>query len=434
MAFIAFFVAFFASGSATAQVPLLMWSSDRLPPLASPTAGHITSNDQLSLYLTSAFGSGSHTVLLFLQDKLSKDDFTVYGGVFGNKQDSVFKKLEAAQQSSSSSVTLPALEWSDSSAILTSLQDKLGVSPLLVDADTLSHLSINTSVSNLLLINLPYCSGSHRSCNEVLRNNDEIIGKVMSIIKTKNVPYTAIYTGLQPSRVISETPMSNQPVGRTLLQADIPDVSPPIMFNQSGSPCIMLWAQNLNVSLSRSDPWIDLRTQTPTLTGSMCNGTSSLLVLQYATFRLSFSMTRRFYAVSARNWFTLDFVELQTNGQTETFIGSGSIYAPAEYSFHCQSVTSFQDPLLISNNKNSTQWRLSFTDFQIQGFGLANGTNFSYASDCASFFTPAIWMGLLTALLMLLILVYGLHMIMQVNTMDRFDDPKGPSISVPQSE
>lgn len=71
---------------------------------------------------------------------------------------------------------------------------------------------------------------------------------------------------------------------------------------------------------------------------------------------------------------------------------------------------------------------------QIQGFGLSNGTNFSYASDCASFFTPGIWMGLLTSLLMLYIFVYGLHMIMQLNTMDRFDDPKGPSISVPQSE
>lgn len=71
---------------------------------------------------------------------------------------------------------------------------------------------------------------------------------------------------------------------------------------------------------------------------------------------------------------------------------------------------------------------------QIQGFGLNNGTDFSYASDCAGFFTAGIWMGLLTGLIMLYIFVYGLHMIMQLNTMDRFDDPKGPSISVPQSE
>lgn len=71
---------------------------------------------------------------------------------------------------------------------------------------------------------------------------------------------------------------------------------------------------------------------------------------------------------------------------------------------------------------------------QIQGFGLANGTDFSYASDCAGFFTPGIWMALLTSLILLLTLIYGLHMIMHVSTMDRFDDPKGPSISVPQTE
>ncbi|XP_071333478.1 V-type proton ATPase subunit S1-like [Trachinotus anak] len=435
-AFTAVFFALFATGSSTAQVPLLIWSSDSLPSLASPAAGHITSNDQLTAYLTTALGSGPHTMLLFLQDKLSKDDFTVFGGAFGNKQDSAFQNLEAALQSSSSSVTLPALEWSGSSAILALLQEKLGASPLLVDADTLSHLSINTSVSNLLLINLPYCTGLHKSCKEVLRDNDEIIGKVLSVMKAKNVPYTAIYTGLQPSRVIAETSVSDQSVGRSLLQAVEPGSRIPIMFNVSGSPCIMLWAQNLNVSLSTSSPWIDLAGEMPSLDGSMCNGSNSLLVLTYSSgYTLRFAMSQRFYPVSARNWFTLDSVQLQSNGQTASFIGRRGIYAPAEYSFHCQSVNSFQDALLVpNNNQNTTQWRLNFIDFQIQGFGLANGTNFSYASDCAGFFTPGIWMGLLTSLLMLLIFVYGLQMIMQLNTMDRFDDPKGPTISVPQSE
>lgn len=40
----------------------------------------------------------------------------------------------------------------------------------------------------------------------------------------------------------------------------------------------------------------------------------------------------------------------------------------------------------------------------------------------------------MTSLLMVLVLTYGLHMIMQLHTMDRFDDPKGPAISVPQTE
>lgn len=371
-----------------------------------------------------------------MQDKLSKDDFTVFGGVFGNKQDGAFTNLEAALQSSSSSVTLPALEWSDSSVVLALLQEKLGVSPLLVDADTLSHLSINASASNLLLINLPYCTGVDKPCKEVLHKNDEIIGKVLSVMKAKNVPYTAIYTGLRPSRVISETSMSHQHAGRTLLQAPENDVKPPIMFNVSGNPCIMLWAQNLNVSLT-DGRWIDLAAQTPSLAGSMCNTTNSLLVLSYASgFTLRFSMSQQFYPVSARNWSTLDSVQLLSNGTTATFLGGRNTSTPVEYSFHCQSVSSYIYPLLLLNttNSNTSEWKLNFVDFQIQGFGLANGTNFSYASDCASFFTPGIWMGLLTSLLMLLIFVYGLHMIMQLNTMDRFDDPKGPSISVPQTE
>ncbi|XP_041860341.1 V-type proton ATPase subunit S1-like [Melanotaenia boesemani] len=439
MAFIFFFVACLTSGSATSHVPFLMWSSHSLPPLASPTAGHITSSKELGVYLTSTFGSGSHTVLLFLQDKLSKDDFTVFGGVFGNKEESAFKNLEAAVQSSAASVTLPALEWAGLSAIPAMLQETLVASPLLVDEDTLFHLNINTSVSNLLLISLPYCNELYKSCKEVLQDNDQIIGKVLSFMKSRGLPYTAIYTGLQPSRVISETSVPSQPVGRSLLQTVELEVKPPIMFNQSGSPCIMLWAQNLNISLSGSPSsnWIDLAAQTPSLTGSLCNGTNSVLVLNYASgYVLSFFMSQRFYPVSARNWFSLDSVQLQANGLAASFTGRRSIYAPAEYSFHCKSVSSFQDALLVPDptSQNSSGWRLSFIDFQIQGFGLANGTNFSYASDCASFFTAGIWMGLLTALLMTLIFVYGLHMILQLNTMDRFDDPKGPSISVPQSE
>lgn len=83
----------------------------------------------------------------------------------------------------------------------------------------------------------------------------------------------------------------------------------------------------------------------------------------------SFAMSQRFYPVSARNWFTLDSVQLQSNGQTASFIGRRGIYAPAEYSFHCQSVTTFQDALLIPDEssmmQNTSQWRLNFVDFQV---------------------------------------------------------------------
>ena len=76
-------------------------------------------------------------------------------------------------------------------------------------------------------------------------------------------------------------------------------------------------------------------------------------------------------------------------------------------------------------------WQMTLHNFQIQAFNVT-GEQFSYASDCAGFFSPGIWMGLLTTLFMLFIFTYGLHMILSLKTMDRFDDHKGPTITLTQ--
>ncbi|XP_061075954.1 ATPase H+ transporting accessory protein 1a [Conger conger] len=439
------------------QVPLIMWSGGGVPlgSLAPPAVGHVVSSSQLVSYLNSALSGAPHNVLLFLQEKLSLDDFTMYGGVFGNKQDSAYPNLESALQASPppSSLVLPMVSWPGVSAVPGLLQERLGTSPLYLEPSTLAQLRLNASVPALLIIRLPYSPGTDMmSPKEVLSGNDEVIGQVLDIVKEQGVPYTAIYTALKPSRVVGEVLSPElRSVGRSLLQVSPSSRYPPVEFKSEGSSCILLWAENLTVSLfskaksvwERHDltPSTFGHTVTPSLTGSSCNHTHSRLIINYenvlgfSSFRLIFSMGRRFYRVSAREWFTLDQVELEYDGQTAVFNGSRNIYAPAEFSYHCESVTSFRYALLVprSTTDNANQWRVSFTHFQIQGFGV-KGQDFSYASDCAGFFTPGIWMGLLTSLLMVLILTYGLHMITQLRTMDRFDDPKGPAISVPQNE
>lgn len=81
----------------------------------------------------------------------------------------------------------------------------------------------------------------------------------------------------------------------------------------------------------------------------------------------SFAMSQRFYPVSARNWFTLDWVQLQSNGSMASFVGSRAISAPAEYSFHCGTLRSFRDALLVPNSTEQSvaDWRLNFIDFQV---------------------------------------------------------------------
>lgn len=89
------------------------------------------------------------------------------------------------------------------------------------------------------------------------------------LLYNANVDYVSL-------QVISKT-MSDQHVVRSLLQAPETDVQPPIMFNGSAGPCIMLWAQNLFVGQTESSKqWTDLAKETPSLSGSQCNSTNSL--------------------------------------------------------------------------------------------------------------------------------------------------------------
>ncbi|KAK2825062.1 hypothetical protein Q7C36_018989 [Tachysurus vachellii] len=426
-----------------AQVPLIMWTSNgyTLPTLLEPSAGEIVSGAKLASYLKTALTTSPRNVLLFLQDELSMDDFTAYGGVYGNKEDSAFVNLESALQASTPMV-LPALAWTAADSVEKIFQQELAVPALITAASEISQLQLNTAQPLLLVIRLPYTAGANSK--ELLRKNDETIGNVLTALRAQSVPYTAVYTGLRPSHVIQDTSTAWELAGRSLLQATEPAVKPPVTFNNTeGKSCILLWADKLNVAHDKGG-FFDLGSLTfngsVSLDGSSCNETVSRLVLNYQnvlnfkSFQLIFTMRKIFFPVSARNWAVMERVQLNYDGQTANFNGSRGIYSPAEYSFHCQIVSNTQSALLVPRTvtDNATHWSILFTDFQIQGFNVTG--DFSYASDCASFFTPGIWMGLLTSLLMVFILAYGLHMIMQLHTMDRFDDPKGPSISVPQTE
>lgn len=60
---------------------------------------------------------------------------------------------------------------------------------------------------------------------------------------------------------------------------------------------------------------------------------------------------------------------------------------------------------------------------QIQAFNISSGA-FSPASDCAAFLTPAILMGLITSLILLLVLAYGLHMLIHLKNIERDNEHK----------
>lgn len=63
-----------------------------------------------------------------------------------------------------------------------------------------------------------------------------------------------------------------------------------------------------------------------------------------------------------------------------------------------------------------------------------NGTRTNYlfgqVNYCSGFFTSGIWMGIASSLFMAFILAIGVYLMTSINTMDRFDDPKGKPLTI----
>ncbi|XP_043834994.1 V-type proton ATPase subunit S1-like [Dromiciops gliroides] len=430
-----------AAAAADQQVTLVLWSSSRdlWAPLENAHEGHITTDIQLSSYLDPALENGPRNVLLFLQERLNMEDFTAYGGVFGNKQDSAFPNLESALGSAPSSLILPSVDWYAASTLTSYLKEKLGASPLHVDQATLRELQLNDTLPALLLLRLPYSTSSGLMApKEVFTGNDEIIGQVMSTLKSEGVPYTAILTAVRPSPGLRDLSLVSRGSGRRLLgeNEDPKPVTaavstlPPVSYKDT-EPRILFWAKTFKLTYnkeSRDLAALTFGAPALNLTGSSWNNSSAQLALTYenlfgSLLTIKFILSSQFYHISARSWFTMDRLEIHSNNSVVVFNFS-HVTAPTIYSFHCQSVSTERSNEGVIISSSSSLWRVNFQNFQIQAFNLSNG-NFSYASDCASFFSAGIWMGLVSSFIMLFIFIYGMHMILNLKTMDRFDDHKG---------
>ncbi|XP_044278866.1 V-type proton ATPase subunit S1-like [Varanus komodoensis] len=412
--------------------------------------GHFISEHELHTLLRHpVVSSDSRNLVLFLQDMLSVDDFTRYTDSSGNE--APFRNVQALLRTSSSSLVLPVVDCDAVSHLSDYLQETLNWTVVNVEGPDRSQLRMNASQPNLFVINLhPTRRANELSTRKELMENDKIIGEFTKHLQLQGMEYLAIYTARRPSTVSMRLDVSWHSKRQLMsVKEEKNDLYPPLNVttevNGTDVICILFYATNFNITTK--DAHMDLAYRTfvsgdVSTTSSYCSDTNATLSLKYTKpmrgiedLEISFMMTNKFYKGSARNWFTLDSVHIVQNGTAPAKFNVFSISGPAEYSFHCQLVgTSNQyGATLIPDSKEAYNWKVVISEFQIQAFNVKN-VMFSYANDCTGFFSPAIWMGLVTSLILLLILTYGIHMITNLTTNSRFDDPKGPALSVPQSE
>ncbi|XP_037948971.1 V-type proton ATPase subunit S1-like [Teleopsis dalmanni] len=119
-------------------------------------------------------------------------------------------------------------------------------------------------------------------------------------------------------------------------------------------------------------------------------------------------------------YFSMSNLKYDSNGFT---IRNGTLEAPTDLSYFCGNVTL----------NGTTSGSLIWNSLQFQApFGSTKDTNFMFgdAWHCVGFFTPGILSGLFVVLIFLAIIFTGVCWMMDINTMDRFDDPKGKTITI----
>ncbi|XP_077948872.1 ATPase H+ transporting accessory protein 1 like a [Gasterosteus aculeatus] len=245
---------------------------------------------------------------------------------------------------------------------------------------------------------------------------------------------------------------------QTLRQLQSPDVSqrkllqtsgvavpfPPLKVLSDGKPCVLFQARKLSLRYEKQKQ-LDLTERTfspqkPVDTSqSVCSRDKATLIMRFGdvedlralSIRLRLSNT--FYESSGQWWFSVDSVSLRYNTSEEAVFNASDVYAPASSSYHCLHVSSLQrySALLLPSSEPARRWTVTFTNFQIQAFNVTAG-KFSPASVCATFMTPAILMGLVTSLILLLVLAYALHMVVHLKHIEHEDEHKA-DVYYPQS-
>ncbi|XP_030826622.1 V-type proton ATPase subunit S1-like, partial [Camarhynchus parvulus] len=160
------------------------------------------------------------------------------------------------------------------------------------------------------------------------------------------------------------------------------------------------------------------------------------LVLRYPDvfgepLNITFLLRRAWFPVSARPWAWLHELSLALGGAPPVrFLVRGAA-APSPLGWRCGDLGT--DGAGVVPLEHSPGWGIRIRDLQVQGFNVSGGV-FGAASDCAGFFGPGAWMGLISGGLLLGGLLLGGGVLLGLRPMDRFDDPRGPPLPVPLGE
>ncbi|KAL3853211.1 hypothetical protein ACJMK2_016769 [Sinanodonta woodiana] len=445
---------FFTSALAE-NTPVLIWSPSRslrdLPP--SFLGGIVNADDFSSKYLSPLTSSQQNNLIVFLQDKLSLEDFTNHADVYNPDGDGgAFRNIKS-QMDMHSSIHLPAVKMPAKAiyTLMNSFKDKVHQ---IKDTAGMQQLDLASGQDgHLIIVSLKPILGKDEA--RTLSENDKMVASVLAEADKKGIKYTAVYTA-DSSSGAPQVDLVKRSVDRHLL--DTPDNSS-INGTFYNATCIYLYMRQINITVFTNNstftvlPYLPPGVQNAT-SSSSCNysaaqnetysgyitlnlhdnGTAGNRTVDLGVvLKLSFNLNNTYDWQVKEAEINISGTVNKTSVSTSSKLNFESVVVPLTFSYHCSSAGPFITYKQDNTSTSNVTVEMSIDGFQVQAFNITM-YKFGDGWDCIGFFTTGIWMGLFSAVILLMILFFGVNMIASIKTFDRFDDPKGKTIVVNVNE
>ena len=195
---------------------------------------------------------------------------------------------------------------------------------------------------------------------------------------------------------------------------------------------------------------VDLDQEAVSVMGSMINGDTFKVNIDWKSrefgndWKIKTIQIHMYFVKTKEEYYLnkLEVIGITINGQqmhqNELDVQTKNGYkviAPIGASFCCYDPGMFEPKKAPSEQqmKNPFSVGLTFPKMQLQVFRLER-VRFGPEWTCDMFMTIGVWVGLLVSILFATICVWGFCMLANIQTMDRFDDPRGKQIHVPNTD
>lgn len=382
------------------NVPLYIWGDKINDPVRANPLETVTP-DQLLNVLHKELAEDQR-VVVFYEETLSVEDFS--------------------RKNSLGETSFPYLSSKVGDAIyLSSVENPVGVLNALSDESTTIKLTENglseeipaadASTGKYVFVALNDAVEDESRTN-LLQRHDAFMQETISKLQENGDDVLAVYTARYPSWIVTDAREIHSRVRRDL------------SFNGTVTSLDGILINVKSISLTSANETTPLTS----FTSATSNYTDSVVT---ATFQFAnqTSITLNFHAAGGY-WF-FGTVGLSIGSSvTESLLPVDEVFAILGFSYRCAQYVKF------STVNETIDYTITFENLKVQPyFGPTNTTTlFGDSVNCVGFFTAPIWAGLFITFLLLAITFYGIMMMMDIRTMDRFDDPKGKTITINASE